>query len=147
MDELGIDEVMQQALAAVEAQADYPEALLFVNYEYLARPEGIFDELIFDAQYKGYDTVFPGFVDYAHYWFRAEDGQFQQTDTSMKARTERQPIFRALYGLGCLTSAMVLRKGQMIGGKIGMLPINNFQCTLRAKDIETEFGPLQKLIR
>jgi rhamnosyltransferase len=147
VDELGIDEVMQQALAAVEAQADYPEALLFVNYEYLARPEGIFDELIFDAQYKGYDTVFPGFVDYAHYWFRAEDGQFQQTDASMKARTERQPIFRALYGLGCLTSAMILRKGQMIGGKIGMLPINNFQCTLRAKDIETEFGPLQKLIR
>lgn len=146
VDHLGIDELMQQALAAVEAQADYPEALLYVNYEYLLRPEGLFDELIFDAQYKGYDTVFPGLIDYAHYWFRAEDGQFKQTDASMKARTDRQPIFRALYGLGCLTAATVLRKGQMVGGKIGMLPIDGFQYTLRAKDIETELGPLKAFI-
>jgi hypothetical protein len=146
VDRLGMDELMQQALAAVETQADYPEALLYVNYEYLSRPEGIFDELIFDAQYKGYDTVFPGLIDYAHYWFRAEDGQFKQTDTSMKARAERQPIFRALYGLGCVTAATVIRKGQMVGGKIGMLPIDGFQYTLRAKDIETGLGSLKKLI-
>jgi rhamnosyltransferase len=145
VDRLGMDELMQQALTAVEAQADYPEALLYVNYEYLSRPENLFDELIFDAQYKGYDTVFPGFVDYAHYWFRAEDGQFRQTDTSMRGRAERQPIFRALYGLGCVTAATVLRKGQMVGGKIGMLPIQGLQYTLRARDIETGLEPIKKL--
>ena len=49
-----------------ESQEDFPEALLFVNYDYLDRPKGLFDELIRDAQYEGYDTVFPGYVDYGN---------------------------------------------------------------------------------
>lgn len=136
VDRLGMDELMQSALAAIEAQEDYPESILYVNYEYLARPHGVFDELIFDAQYKGYDTVFPGFIDYAHYWFRAEDEQFKQTDPSMKGRTEREPVFRALYGLGCVTTTALIRTGKMVGGKIGIMPIEHLRYTLRARDVD-----------
>jgi hypothetical protein len=136
VDQIGMDELLQQSLYAIESHADFPEALLYVNYEYLARPEGLFDELIFDAQYKGYDTVFPGFVDYGHYWFRAEGDDFRQTDSSMRGRSERQPVFRALYGLGCVTSAALMRKGQMVGGKIGILPVDHLHHTLRLRDID-----------
>jgi hypothetical protein len=134
-DTIGMDELLQQVLRMIETRKDYPEALLYVNYEYLSRPDGLFDELIFDAQYEGYDTVFPGFVDYGHYWFRAENDQFKQTDPSMRGREEREPVFRALYGLGCVTSATQIRKCEMVGGKIGILPIQNLRYTLRAKEI------------
>jgi len=135
VDEIGMNELMQQVLRAVESRRDHPEALLYVNFEYLSRPEGLLDELIFDSQYKGCDTVFPGYTDYGHYWFRSEDEQFKQTDPSLKGRAEREPIFRALYGLGCVTSAAQVRRGEMVGGKIGILQINNFQHTLRTRDI------------
>ena len=145
VDRIAMDELMQQVLHYIESRGDYPEALLYVNYEYFSRPEGLFDELIFDAQYKGYDTVFPGFVDYGHYWFRAEDEQFKQTDSSMKGRSERDPVFRALYGLGCLTSAALVRKCQMVGGKIGILPIQDFKHTLRRRDFkDPEFDLLRQ---
>lgn len=134
-DNIGIDSLMQQVLIAVELRRDHPEALLYVNFEYISRSEGLLDQLIFDAQYKGCDTVFPGYVDYGHYWFRAEDEQFKQTDPSMKGRAEREPIFRALYGLGCVTSAPLIRKGKMVGGKIGILPVKDFQNTLRTRDM------------
>jgi glycosyltransferase involved in cell wall biosynthesis len=136
VDQLGMDELLQQAQCVIESQADYPEALLYVNYEYLSRPAGLFDKLIFDAQYKGFDTVFSGFVDYCHYWFRAESDEFRQTDPSMKGRTERKPVFRALYGLGCVTSAALIRKGQMVGGRIGILPLEQLHHTLRLRDID-----------
>jgi hypothetical protein len=144
-DRLGMDELLQQALGLIERRRDYPEALLYVNYEYLSRPEGLFDELIFDAQYKGYDAVFPGFVDYGHYWFRAGSDDFRQTDPSMKGRAERQPVFRALYGLGCLTSAALVRKGQMVGGRIGILPIECLHHTLRTGDID--YAVMHSLLR
>jgi rhamnosyltransferase len=145
VDQIAMDELMQRVLSIIEARGDYTESLLYVNYEYFSRPEGLFDELIFDAQYKGYDTVFPGFVDYGHYWFRAEDDQFKQTDSSMKARSERDPVFRALYGLGCVTSAALIRKCQMVGGKIGILPIKNFKHTLRRRDFsDSEFDLLRR---
>ncbi|HQS58897.1 MAG: glycosyl transferase family 2 [Gallionellales bacterium 35-53-114] len=135
-DTIGMDELLQQVLSMIESRKDHPEALLYVNYEYLSRPAGLFDELIFDAQYEGYDTVFPGYVDFGHYWFRAENEQFKQTDPSMKGRAEREPVFRALYGLGCVTSAVQVRKCKMVGGKIGILPIQDLQHTLRVKEMD-----------
>lgn len=134
VDALGMDELLQKSLEIIESRGDFAEALLFVNYEYLDRPEGLFDELIKDAQYKGYDAVFPGFVDYGHYWLRHGDGEYSPADLSMKGRSEREPVFRALYGLGCVSSAALLRGGKLVGGKVGILPIHDFRHTLRLRD-------------
>ena len=134
-DNLDMNQFLQKCLESIELAGDYPEAIMYVNYDYLNRPENIFDELVFDAQYKGYDTVFPGYLDYGHYWLKRE-GDYQQTDASMKHRSERDPAYRALYGLGCLSSAAIVRTGKMVGGKVGILPIDDFKYTLRLRDFE-----------
>jgi glycosyltransferase involved in cell wall biosynthesis len=136
-DSLDMDQFLQKCLESIELAGDYPEALLYVNYDYLNRPENVFDELIFDAQYKGYDTVFPGYLDYGHYWLKNEHDDYQQTDASMKHRSERQPAYRALYGLGCLSSAAIVRTGKIVGGKVGILPIDDFKYSLRLRDFES----------
>jgi len=138
VDELSLDELMQKVLHYIESEGDFPASLLYVNYDYLYRSEGLFDELIFEAQYKGYDTVFPGYIDYAHYWFRTEDEQFHQTDPSLKTRAKRNPVFRALYGLGCLTSTAHIRQGKMVGGKVGIFPIDELKYTLRIKNLSND---------
>ena len=109
---------------------------MVVNYDYLDRPKGLFDELIRDAQYEGYDTVFPGYVDYGHYWVKNGDGEYKQIDDSLKGRSERQPVFRALYGLGCVTSSSIIRSGKIIGGKVGILPLDNVKHSLRLRDAD-----------
>ena len=138
IDSLSLDELMQNALQLIETQNDFPDALLYVNYDYLFRPEGLFDELIRDALYKGYDTVFPGLVDYGHYWFNNGNEEFKQTDSSLKSRDQREPIYRALYGLGCLSAVSVIRSGKMVDGKIGILPIDSTKSSLRIRDLESE---------
>jgi hypothetical protein len=143
-DDLSLDDLMQNVLHYIEFEGDFPSSLLYVNYDYLYRPEGLLDELIFDAQYKGYDTVFPGYIDYGHYWFRTEDEQFHQTDPSLKSRDKRNPVFRALYGLGCLTSTAHIRQGKMVGGKVGIFPIDKLKYTLRIKNLSNDI--LHKLI-
>lgn len=130
-----IDELMRQSLDFIETGAVFPNSLLYVNYEYPFRPENLFDELIYDAQFKGCDTMFAGLVDYGHYWFRS-DGDFKQTDVSLRNRTERNPVFRALYGLGCVTSSELIRTGKLVGGKIGILPINEKKYASRIKNSE-----------
>jgi rhamnosyltransferase len=138
VDSLGMDEFLQKVLDVIESRKDYPEAFLYINYDYIDRPEELFDELIRDAQYEGYDTVFPGFVDFGHYWFKNGADEYNQIDDSMNMRSERQPVFRALYGLGCVTSATIIRSGKLVGGKVGILPINQFRHTLRLRDCGTE---------
>ena len=134
IDNLDVDKMMQSILLYIEKLSDFPDSLMYVNYEYLDRPKILFDNIISDAQFNGYDTVFPGFVDYSHYWFQNEDGDFKQTDTSTKSRKERFPTYRALYGLGCFTNSSVVRKGNFIGGKIGIFPITNYSAIHRLKD-------------
>lgn len=134
IDNLDVDKMMQSILLYIEKLSDFPDSLMYVNYEYLDRPKILFDNIISDAQFNGYDTVFPGFVDYSHYWFQNEDGDFKQTDTSTKSRKERFPTYRALYGLGCFTNSAVIRKGNFIGGKIGIFPITDYSVIHRLKD-------------
>jgi rhamnosyltransferase len=138
IDSLDMDELLQKSLEVIESRGDFPEALLFVNYDYLDRPKELFDELIRDAQYEGYDTVFPGYVDYGHYWVKNGDGEYKQTDASLKDRSERQPVFRALYGLGCVTSSSIIRSGKIIGGKVGILPVDHVKHSLRLRDADTD---------
>jgi rhamnosyltransferase len=133
-DALAVDGLMRNALDMIEGREDYPEAVLYVNYDYVDRPAGLFDELIRDAQYKGYDTVFPGYVDYGHFWIRNGNGEYHQTDVSPKAREQREPVFRALYGLGCVTSSALVRTGKLVGGKVGILPVLDVRHTVRLRD-------------
>lgn len=138
VDMMSLDELMSEVLCIIESRNEFPEALLYVNYDYPFRPAGLFDDLILDAQYKGYDTVFPGFVDFGHYWFSNGSGEFKQTDPSMKSRAQREPIYRALYGLGCVSSAWVIRTGKVVGGKIGILRIDDSKSALRLRDLGSE---------
>jgi glycosyltransferase involved in cell wall biosynthesis len=134
-DELGIDKLMQQTLKIIESRGDHPSLLLYVNYDYLFRINTLFDDLVIDRQYDGYNTVFPGYIDYGHYWFKGEDGDFHQNDPMLDPRDNRDPTYVALYGQGCLTSASNIRKGIMIDGRIGIMPIKDFKYTLRNKKI------------
>lgn len=122
VDKLSLNMLLKQTLKLIESNNDFPDSILYVNHDYVNRPQGIFDELIMDAQYKGCDTIFPGLVDYGHYWYHNEE-EYKQTDPSLKPRAKRDPLYKALYGLGCLTVSWVIRTGEIVAGKVGILTI------------------------
>ncbi|NQU31748.1 MAG: glycosyltransferase [Bacteroidetes bacterium] len=134
-DFVGLEELMKSTLEEIEAQSDFPDSILYVNHDYLNRPKGVFDELIKDAQYKGCDTVFPGLIDYGHYWYQNADDVYMQTDSSLESRKKRDPLYKALYGLGCLTASWAIRTGLMVSGKVGILKITNPKYALRIPKI------------
>ena len=68
-----------------------------------------------------------------------------QTDPSLKSREKRKPTFKALYGLGSLTSSHIIRNKKIIGGKIGIIPIDEIESTFRLREFKKPFF-LKKLI-
>jgi len=126
---LTIDNIMSKSLEIIESKGSYPSLLMYVNYEYLYKLKEM-DDLILERQHKGYDTVFPGYEDYGHYWI--ERGEtYEQINSSLGPRSQRSPSFLSLYGQGCLTSASNIRKGKLVAGKIGIFHIKEFKYTLR----------------
>ena len=140
-----LEEVLQYALEQIEKLGDHPESILYVNYLMPFRQPGLVDELIYDAQYKGLDTVFPGFIDYGNFW-REKNGSFIQIGDALKPRIFKHPLYRALYGSGCLSSAKFIRAGKLIGDRVGIVPIKNMLYSLRY-DEETPLEVLENLIK
>lgn len=137
-EDLSLDELLCSSLKLIEEQGNYPESVLYVNYDYVFRPTDVFDLLITEAQYKGHDTIFLGYEDFGHYWIKNEHSDYSQTDSSLKSRSHREPTYRALYGQGCLTSTEILRKGSLVASKkVGILPVTDFRYTLRLKELLT----------
>ena len=68
---------MMYSLDMIESNGDFPASVLYVNHDYVNRPEGIIDQIITEAQYKGCDTLFPGLVDYGHYWYHNENENYK----------------------------------------------------------------------
>lgn len=131
VDKLNLDELMKSCLANLESNFIYPDSLIYLNYNYVNRPEGLIDDLIIKFLYGGYETAFAGFIDYSHYWFKNNNGDFSQTDYSFSSREYRDPIYRALYGLGCISVSHNIRKGKLVDGKIGIVPLKEEKFTKR----------------
>ena len=123
-DSISLNDIMMKSLQIIESNGDFPDSLLYVNFDYVERPKYIFDKLITDAQYNGFDTIFPGLIDYGHYWHYADE-KYSQTDPSLKPREKREPIYKALYGQGCLSAAWNIRRGKMVSGKVGILKLSD----------------------
>jgi len=135
-DGAGVDDLLIMALKSLEGKDCLPDAIIYVNHDYVNRPKDFVDQLIYEAQYKGYDTVFAGYKDYGHYWTESDNKGFTQIAESMKSKSDRNPLYKALYGLGCFMTSGVLKQGSMVGGKVGILPVDEFALTLRSKDIK-----------
>lgn len=142
----GVEDVLKYALTQIESQGEFPEAILYLNHKFPFRPPELIDNLIMEAQFKGLDTIFPGYVDFHTYWYEDEDSGFAQVGVSLEPRNNKKPLYRALYGLGCLTSAAVVRKGHLVGERIGIVPIDDrLAAMLFSKDQSGD--PLEQLVR
>ncbi|MBF0260954.1 MAG: glycosyltransferase family 2 protein [Magnetococcales bacterium] len=130
-DDKSIEDVLVHVLAVIEEGGENPDAVLFANPLYPFRPDGLWDELVRDAQFKGLDTIFPCYPDYGNTWWRHGAGQFTQVGEGLMPRAHKDPLYRALYGLGCLTRAPIIRSGKLVGGRIGILPFDNPLYTMR----------------
>ena len=131
---INIEMLLSLTLEEIEERNFFPETILYVNHHYPFRPESLFDNLIVEAQYTGCSSVFPCFVDYGHYWQNFPDKGLLQIDSSMESRNKREPVMRALYGLGCATSSSIIRSGSIVGGKIGIFPIVDYKFTLNSRE-------------
>ena len=131
---LNVEKLLKLSLIEIESKGSFPGVILYVNHHYPFRPDKLFDKLIVELQYKGLSSVFPCFIDYGHYWKKNRNGNFLQVESSMDSRANREPTMRALYGLGCATSSVEIRKGSITGDNVGIISVENYKFTLNSRE-------------
>jgi hypothetical protein len=136
-----IEDVLAYALETIESREEYPDALVYANCLFPTRPDDFFDNLVRHYQYEGRDTVFGGYEDYNNYWIKSNDEEFEVVGDGLKPRSEKQPLYRALYGLGTVADTSVIRQGTLVGEHVGIIPLTDEQYTRKLKHTATDQQP------
>ncbi|MGE5506214.1 MAG: glycosyltransferase [Actinomycetota bacterium] len=129
-----LGDALRYALQQIEARDDFPQTILYANYLCPFRPAGLFDELVTELHYKGLDSVFAGYVDYNDHWLCPHAGVYERVSESLRPGPERPRLYRSLYGVGCATRSTAIRRGQLVGDKVGIVPVDEHIYTLRCTD-------------
>ncbi len=124
-DKATLEDVLQFSLREIEAAGTFPELVLYVNYAFEVRPDNLFKELLQDIQYKDMDTVFPAVKEYYNLWRKNEQGEFAMIGDWLP-HERREPTYRAINGLGTVTRSAFIRRGRLIGERVGLLVIKEF---------------------
>jgi rhamnosyltransferase len=128
---ISLEKVLQYSLKSIELLNDFPEGLVYINYLYPFRPKSLVDNLIQELQHKGLDTTFSSYIDYGNFWKKNEEDAYFQVSDALVYEEKRNPIHKALYGVGCVSLSNVIRSGRLVGNKIGILPFENLLFALR----------------
>ena len=131
---INVESLLSSALHEIEKTHYFPQVIIYINHFYTYRPKKLFDNVITQLQISGKSSVFPSYVDYGHYWQKNTNDNLMQIDSSLNSRNQREPVMKALYGLGCATLSKFIREKSLIGDSPGIYLINDFQYTLNIKD-------------
>lgn len=132
--ELSLGEVLLWGLKRIEEHGHFPDAVLYTNPVYIFRPKGLFDLLLQEFCYKGLDSAFPGYADYQNYWVYDKDTGYREFGEGTLPRNIKRPIYKAVFGLGCITHSGIIRKGKLTGKRVGIIPIYDIKYTLKVSD-------------
>ena len=145
--DVSLGNVLKWGLEKVNNNGNFPDYIFYLNPDYLFRPENLLKKMIYDACYKGLDTVFVGYAEYANYWiFDNRKGDYAPFGENLLPRVKKHPIIKSLFGSGCITRSRIVRKGKLIGdSKIGVIFTDDIKHTLRLSDPNT-YSLIEKLL-
>ena len=128
-----LGDLLKWSLKALNKKHDFPDYILYLNPDYVFRPINAVDRLIEEACFKGLDSVLYGYREYSNYFiYNDEKHEYQSFGDNLLDKKDKRPIFKSLYGLGCLTKPKVIRNGKLISkSNIGIIPVTDYHYTLR----------------
>jgi len=125
-------DVLRFGLEELESRGFIPDVVLYANYLYPFRPEGLLRTLVTQLLQTGLDTAVAATTENSGSLWVKTDGEFAQIGGGFDH--EAEPLFRAVAGLGCATYPQYVRDGRLIGDRVELVPVTHPLHTLKVRD-------------
>lgn len=135
LDIVSLDQVYRYTLDQLIERGIHPDLIVSLQEIYPFRPCNLIDRLIEGIMQGGYDTVVAACPEYGSIW-REEGDMLSRLDQGWMPSKLKQPLFRGLIGLGCVTHPSILHEGRNVGDRVGLVKVeDNFsRISLRTDD-------------
>lgn len=135
-DKFSLGHVLKWGLDRINKKNHYPDYVIYINPEYVFRPENLLEKLIHDACYKGLESLFVGYTEYTNYWSYDEDkDDYLPFGADLRSRSEKHPLYKSLFGLGCITRSSIIREAKIVGNnRTAIIATSDIKHTLRLSE-------------
>ena len=134
-----LSDVLQHSLAWLDQHETEPvEIIVVLESTHPIRPPGLIDQVVEVLRQERLDTVFAARQEPHRFW-RMEDGavsQIQQEEQD-RPRSQARPLYKELAGMATAVRADVIRRGERMGVRVGLVPIHSYAT---AVDLHDEDG-------
>lgn len=116
--------VLKDALFQLEKKENYkPDVVVYLQTTDIFRKKGIIDEVIKKIlENPSLDSVFAAYPTHKNFWKKNKDGYERIFKKGINlVRQKKEPIFREDTGIASAVQASLIKKGERIGNKVGII--------------------------
>ena len=143
-DFVDIEKVLQYSMERMEDLKIYPDLIVYLEITFPFRPKQLIDDMIVQLVENGFDSVLAVRRESRSIWSE-NDGRIERVDKGDIPRKYKEPCFIGLKGLCCVTHPEFVRKGSLLGERLGIYEVNNPYASIEARG-EEEFRMAEGLI-
>ena len=117
---VNLEKVQQYSLKIIEEECGIPDLVVHMEETFPFRPNGLIDDMIIKLLREGHDTIIVGKEEPGWLWKTSKKGLFKRVDDGDVPRNFKNTSFIGLHGSCCITYPSVIRKGSLLGKRIGI---------------------------
>ena len=129
-----LEDVLQETVRELDQHGQHPTIVVSLEILHPLRPAGLLDKMISLLEENDFDTVFTVARMHDNIWRQDAAGKVLRFDEKSR-REEREPIFRELLGIACVTRAKLISDGIRVGRTVGIVPVDEKTARI---DVRTE---------
>ena len=128
-----MSKVLQFSLEKIEELRIFPDIIVSLEATFPFRPKGLLDMMILQLVRNGLDSIIAAKKENKALWAEKK-GEVVQIEEGLTPRKFKKATFVELRGVGCITHPEFLRRGSLLGNKIGLYEINDPYSQLEVRD-------------
>ena len=121
-----LERVLQHAIEWLEGQEGRAvDVVVLLEVTHPLRPPGLIDKIVETLLNEDWDSVFVAYEETANFWHMEKGGLTPVGEPGHAPRSARKPIYREISGMVCATRGEVVKRGDRLGYRVGMVPIRD----------------------
>lgn len=119
-----LERVLQHAVEWLEEhEGRAVDVVVLLEVTHPFRPPGLIDKIVRTLLEENWDSVFVAHEESGNFWSMEKDGLRPVGEAGHAPRTRRKPIYREISGMVCATRGEVVKRGDRLGYRVGMVPV------------------------
>jgi CMP-N-acetylneuraminic acid synthetase len=134
-DFVDVEKVLQYSMERMEDLKIFPDIIVYLEITFPFRPKQLIDDMIIQLVENGFDSVLAVRKESRSIWSE-KDGRIERVDKGDIPRKYKEPCFIGLKGLCCVTHPEFVRKGSLLGERLGIYEVNNSYSSIEVRGEE-----------